>query len=291
MSAALYLQNHPAACIAVATLVGLMVGSFLNVVVHRLPLVLEREWLGEVAEVSGDTEAASHYAAQTFGLVTPRSQCPSCRTLITAWRNIPVLSYLALRGRCATCAWRIPARYPLIELLCAFASGLVAWRFGYGAAMVGALLVTWALIALSAIDIDTQLLPDAITLPFLWLGLMFNLFAIYTPLRASVIGAVGGYLILWGVFHAFRLLTGKEGMGYGDFKLLAMLGAWQGWQSLPVIVLLSSAVGALVGVALMVLGRHQRDAPMPFGPYLAAAGWLSLMWGESMTQAYLGVTG
>ena len=291
MSIALYLQTHPAVCVVVVAVVGLMVGSFLNVVIHRLPRVLEREWLSELAEVNRDVDALSHYTTQSYGLVTPRSQCPSCGQLIVAWQNIPVLSYLVLGGRCAACRRRIPTRYPVIELLSAATSGLVAWRFGYGAAMAGALLLTWALIALSAIDIDTQLLPDAITLPFLWLGLLFNIFGTYTPLASSVLGAVGGYLVLWGVFHAFRLLTGKEGMGYGDFKLLAVLGAWQGWQALPVIVLLSSAVGAVVGIALLALGRHHRDAPLPFGPYLAAAGWFSLMWGEDMMQAYLAWTG
>ena len=287
MSFALYLQTHPSAFVAVAAVLGLAVGSFLNVVIYRLPEMLEGQWRAEIAEITGDDEAMSHFAAREFSLVAPRSHCPSCGHMVSALENVPVLSYLFLRGRCSACGWRIPMRYALVELLTGALSGLVAGQFGYGAAAVGALLLTWALIALTFIDFDTQLLPDAITLPFLWLGLGFNLFAVHATTHASVMGAIAGYATLWAVYHGFRLVTGKEGMGYGDFKLLAMLGAWQGWQALPVIVLLSSAVGALVGVTLILIRRHDRDIPIPFGPYLAAAGWLSLLWGEDLVQAYL----
>ena len=282
-----FLQTHPAACIAAAALLGLVAGSFLNVVIVRLPRVLEREWQWEAAQRTGDDEASSYYAGERFGLVAPRSRCPGCARPIRPWDNIPVLSFLWLRGRCRACGWRIPLRYPAVELLSAAASALVAWHFGYGAPMAGALVLTFALIALAFIDFDTHLLPDAITLPVLWLGLSFNLFGVHATLHSSVLGAIVGYGILWTTFHVFRLFTGKEGMGHGDFKLLAMLGAWLGWQSLPLVILLSSVAGVVLGAAMIALGRQDHTAPMPFGPFLAAAGWLCLLFGDPLTEVYL----
>ena len=277
MSDALIPQAYPGVFIAVTAGVGLVVGSFLNVVIHRLPQALREEWLKEITQA--DT-APSYRPMESYGLIAPRSHCPGCKRPLTFWQMIPVLSYLVLSGRCAWCGWRIPTRYPAVELLSACLSALVAWRFGCGVATGGALLMTWTLIALSVIDLETQLLPDMITLPFLWFGLGVNLWALFAPLSSAVLGVIGGYLTLWAMFHGFRLLTGKEAMGHGDFKLMAMLGAWLGWQALPVVLLLSSATGALVGTTLLGLGRHQRNKPLPFGPYLAAAGWLCLMWGD-----------
>ena len=281
------LSAHPAACVALATLVGLIGGSFLNVVVFRLPRILEREWQWEAAERSGDVEASSHFAGQRFGLATPRSRCPACAAPIRPLDLLPVLGYLRLRGRCRACDWKIPLRYPAIEISSALAAGVVAWQFGCGAPMASALLLTFALIALAGIDLETGLLPDAITLPFLWLGLAINLFGVHTALPSAVMGAIAGYGILWLVFHAFRAVTGREGMGHGDFKLLAMLGAWLGWQALPLLVFLSSAAALVVGLGSVALGWRQRSSPIPFGPFLAAAGWLSLLFGDSWTGAYL----
>jgi len=266
---------------------GLLVGSFLNVVIYRLPIMMQREWETQCAELSG--EPVKH--KPTFNLSSPRSTCPHCGHAITALENIPVLSFLALRGKCRACKAAISFRYPLIELITGSVSALVAWKFGYDWSCVGALLLSWALIALTFIDLDHQLLPDKITLPLVWLGIFFNLFATYTDLTSSVIGAIAGYLSLWTVYHLFRLATGKEGMGYGDFKLLAVLGAWMGWQFLPMIVLLSSFVGAAVGISLILLKNHQRDIPIPFGPYLAVAGWLALIWGEQLNHIYLSWAG
>ena len=277
-----------AACIAASMLSGLVAGSFLNVVIVRLPRILEREWRWELAQRSGDAEASSHYAGGRFGLATPRSHCPVCRVPIRPLDNVPVLGFLRLAGRCRACGTRIPLRYPAVEMGSALASGLVAWYFGCGPAAAGALLLTFALIALAFIDLDTRLLPDAITLPVLWLGLVFNLFGVHAPLPSAVLGAAAGYLVLWSVFHVFRILTGKEGMGHGDFKLLAMLGAWLGWEALPLVVLLSSAAALLVGGTMIALGYRERTSPMPFGPFLALAGWLCLLFGDAMTRSYLG---
>ena len=270
---------------AFAGLLGLCIGSFLNVVIHRLPKIMEREWQGQCAELRGETPEA----AAPFDLSRPRSHCPACGHQISANENIPVISYLFLRGRCAGCGNRISLRYPLIELLTGLISAFAAWHLGFGWPAFGALILIWSLIALAAIDIDTQLLPDSITLPLLWIGLALNLGHNFTDLSSAVIGAMLGYLALWSVFWAFKLATGKEGMGYGDFKLLAALGAWLGWQMLPVIILLSSIVGAAVGIALIVFARHGRNIPIPFGPYLAAAGLIALFWGRELTQTYLGL--
>jgi leader peptidase (prepilin peptidase)/N-methyltransferase len=270
---------------AFAAVIGLVVGSFLNVVIHRLPLIMEREWLAQCAELRGETAAPG----ESLTLATPRSRCPHCGHAISAWENIPVISYLLLRGRCGGCGATISIRYPLVEVLTAVLFGLAAWKLGSGAAAVGAMLFLAAAVALTFIDFDTQLLPDDITLPLLWAGLLFNLFGVFTDLRSAVAGAVAGYLALWFVYWGFKLVTGKEGMGYGDFKLLAAIGAWLGWQMLPLTILLSSFVGAIVGIVLIVLARHGRNVPIPFGPYLAAAGVIALFWGKQLNQAYLGL--
>lgn len=266
--------------IGFAALLGLMVGSFLNVVVYRLPVMLERRWQGEARELLAQAAPDEAVPAEPFNLATPRSRCGACGTTIPARHNLPVLSWLWLRGRAACCGARISARYPLVELLTALASGACAWRFGFTPELGAALLLSWTLIALTFIDFDTQLLPDDLTLPLVWLGLLFALVGVRVgdaSLADAVAGAMAGYLALWSVYWGFRLVTGKEGMGYGDFKLLAALGAWLGWQALPQIILLSSLVGAVSGIALIVARRQDRSAPMPFGPYLAVAGWLALM--------------
>jgi leader peptidase (prepilin peptidase) / N-methyltransferase len=281
------LQTTPSLFIAVVTFGGLLVGSFLNVVIYRLPIIMEREWRVQCDELNGNDSKPM----EPFTLSIPRSRCPQCGHEITALENVPVISYLLLGGKCKQCKTAISKRYPLIEALTGLLSGIVAWQFGFDLTCVGGLLLTWSLITLTFIDVDHQLLPDSITLPLLWLGIMFNLFTVYTDLQSSVIGAIAGYMTLWLVFHGFKLATGKEGMGYGDFKLLAALGAWLGWSFLPSIVLLSSLVGAFIGITLVVFRQHQRDIPIPFGPYLAAAGWIALVWGETINTAYLNWTG
>lgn len=278
-----FFQIFPIAFIGSCTVLGLMVGSFLNVVIHRLPKMMEREWHQQCAELQGkETKATERY-----NLVVPRSACPHCGHKIGALENIPVISYLMLRGKCKGCGAHISLRYPVVEAVCGLLSGYVAWHFGFGFAALGALLFVWALIALTFIDFDTQLLPDSVTLPLLWLGLLLNLSTTYSDLHSAVVGAVAGYLSLWGVYWLFKLVTGKEGMGYGDFKLLAAIGAWLGWQMLPLVILLSSAVGAVVGIVLIVAARHGRSVPIPFGPYLAGGGLIALFWGQTLTHSYL----
>ncbi len=274
------LQQSPALLLTVALVLGLCVGSFLNVVILRLPKMMELEWQQQAAELRGEEVTPT----APFNLVTPRSHCPGCGHRIRAWENIPVLGWLLLRGRCAGCGMRISARYPLIELLTGLLSMAALWHYGPTAAGAGALLLGFFLIALTFIDLDTQLLPDDMTLSLLWLGLLFNLWGVFAPLESAVIGAMAGYLSLWLVYWGFRLITGKEGMGFGDFKLLAALGAWFGWQALPSIILLSSLVGATVGILLMVLGKHGRETPIPFGPYLAGAGLLALYFGDPLSR-------
>ena len=272
---------------AVAGLLGLCVGSFLNVVIHRLPKMMELEWQAQCAELRGEMPST----AASLTLARPRSRCPSCGHQITALENIPLLSYLFLRGKCSNCATPISPRYPIVEAVTALLSAYAAWHFGPTLQAVGALLLIWALIALTVIDFDTQLLPDSITLPLLWAGLAFNLVGTYADLSSAVIGAMIGYLSLWSVFWLFKLATGKEGMGYGDFKLLAALGAWLGWQMLPAIILLSSVVGAGIGIAMIAATRQGRNTPIPFGPYLATAGLIALFWGPQLTRSYLGLMG
>ena len=266
-----------------ALVLGLCVGSFLNVVIHRLPRMMEREWTAQCAELRG--EVAPDHAP--LNLSQPRSRCPACGQAIRALQNIPLLSFLWLRGRCAACSTRISWRYPLVELFCGLATAYCALHFGFSFAAAAAMLFVWLMIAATGIDFDTQLLPDSITLPLLWLGLLVNLIGGPVDLRSAVIGAMAGYLFLWSVYWMFRLVTGKEGMGYGDFKLLAAIGAWTGWQMLPLVVLLSSAIGAVVGISLIVFHKHGREVPIPFGPYLAGAGLIALFWGPALTQRYL----
>lgn len=278
------LQQNMALFLGAVFVLGLLVGSFLNVVILRLPVMMERRWQRECADLTGTPKAE---ADAPFNLVTPRSRCPQCGHLITALENIPVLSYLGLRGRCRHCGTPISFRYPLVEILSALLAVAVAWHFGPGLPFLFALLLTWSLLALTFIDLDRQWLPDDITLPFLWLGLLINTRGVFTDLESAVIGAAAGYLSLWFVYHLFRMLTGKEGMGYGDFKLLAMLGAWLGWQAIPLIVILSSLVGTVFGVSFLLLRRLGRGQPISFGPYLAMGGWIALLWGGRITAAYL----
>jgi len=290
------LAAHPALFAAVAGLFGLLIGSFLNVVIHRLPLMLERQWRAQCADLAGVAVPAEPGAA--LGLVTPRSRCPACSAPIRAIHNVPVLSYLALGGRCAACRAPISMRYPLVELATGAAFATIAWHFGFGLQAGLALVFTAYLIALTGIDVDRQLLPDILTLPLMWIGLLASLwhsneFAVAPPvaIRDALIGAVAGYLFLWAVFQLFRLVTGKEGMGYGDFKLFAAIGAWLGWQMLPLVLLLAAVVGAVVGVLLIVAKRHGRGVPIPFGPYLAGAAWIALLWGPGIVERYLGIAG
>lgn len=281
----MHLADEPALFAGLVFLLGLAVGSFLNVVIHRLPRMLERDWRAQCAELRGDPPVDVDEAR--YNLWAPRSACPSCGHQITALENIPVLSWLWLRGRCSACRARIGARYPLVELLAGGLSAAAAWQFGFGLLALGAIVFIWALIALAFIDLDTTLLPDDITMPLLWGGLLINLFGVFTSLQSAVIGAMAGYLTLWSVYWLFKLATGKEGMGYGDFKLLAAIGAWLGWEMLPVTILLSSVVGAGVGIAMVVLVRHDRRVPIPFGPYLAGGGCVALFFGAPLMQAYL----
>jgi len=325
-------SSSPAWFISSVVLLSLLIGSFLNVVIHRMPIMLDREWRKQSEELlasqstftpvpgrsgfnptSGQdslqakdvglkpdlqsTSEPTAYSLQptaSYNLIVPRSACPSCGAQITALQNIPVLSWLWLKGKCARCDARISSRYPLVEVSTAVLSGLVAWKFGFTYHAAAALLFTWALIALCMIDFDHQILPDDLTLPLLWLGLLLSLFGgrvlPVTP-HDAIIGAIAGYISLWLVFHLFKLATGKEGMGYGDFKLFATIGAWLGWQMLPLVILLSAFTGAVIGILLIVVRGRDRNIPIPFGPYLAAAGWIALMWGEQIVGAYLGLLG
>lgn len=281
--------------------VGLMLGSFLNVVIYRLPIMMYGGWRRECIEfleLAPEAVPLPQSAGNVplteekpFNLVLPLSRCSSCKAPIKPYQNIPVLSYLFLKGKCAQCGAPISWRYPAIELLTAVLSAVVAWHFGYTLQTLFALLLTWSLIALTFIDIDHHLLPDSINLPMLWLGLILSLFGLYTDAHSSIIGAAAGYGSLWLVFHLFKLATGKDGMGFGDFKLLALFGAWLGWQSLPLIVLLSTLTGAVLGVASIIFAKRDHSAPIPFGPYLAIAGWIALIWGDSINRIYLASIG
>ncbi len=291
------LQNHPVAFCITATVVGLMVGSFLNVVIHRLPIMMQRDWNEQSAMVLEDAKLedcanklrGQHDSPVRYNLVVPRSSCPKCGHGIGALENIPIISYLVLRGRCAGCKTPISIRYPVVEAISGVAAGYIAWHFGFGLAALAAIVFAWSLIALTVIDFDTQLLPDSITLPLLWIGLLANTSAMFAPLDAAVLGAIAGYLALWSVYWMFKLATGKEGMGFGDFKLLAAIGAWLGWKFVPLVILLSSFVGATVGILLIIFRRHGRSTPIPFGPYLAAAGLIAILWGADINSMYLGL--
>ena len=276
---------------------GLLVGSFLNVVIYRLPIMLEREWRAQCTELFGNG-ADENVPTEPFNLIRPGSACPQCRTPIRAWQNIPLLGWLLLRGRCANCRASIPARYPAIELLTGICFLLVAWRFGVTWETAAALLLTAFLIGLSFIDIDHQILPDNMTLPLLWVGLALTLWhgaitgqTLFIAPKEAIVGALAGYLSLWSVYWLFKLITGKEGMGHGDFKLLAALGAWLGWKLLPLIIILSALVGAVIGIAMIAIAGRDRQVPIPFGPYLAAAGWIALLWGDALVSTYLRTAG
>ncbi|NBQ69416.1 MAG: prepilin peptidase [Nitrosomonadaceae bacterium] len=279
------LQDSPAFFVSCTTILGLMIGSFLNVVIYRLPEMMKRDWLQQCAELQGEAVQA----LPEFNLLTPRSTCIHCGHKITAWENIPIISYLFLRGRCSQCHARISPRYPMIEAATAIISGFVAWHFGYGFVALAALIFVWALIALAVIDLDTQLLPDDITLPLLWIGLLVNINHGFTDIQSAVIGAIAGYLSLWSIYWCFKLITGKEGMGYGDFKLLAAIGAWLGWSKLPLVILSSSLVGALVGIGLILAAKLNRNIPIPFGPYLVGGALIALFWGEQLIHTYFGL--
>lgn len=280
------LQAYPVATVALVIVIGLLVGSFLNVVIYRLPVMMEREWKSECKLIL-DPDSPNEEPAEPFNLAFPNSHCPNCDAPIRAWQNIPVISYVLLRGQCANCKVSISARYPIIEAVTALMSAIIAWQLGASLEMLAALFFTWSLIALTMIDADHKLLPDQITLPLLWAGLLLNSFSLFVPLYDAVWGAIGGYLSLWSVYWLFKILTGKDGMGYGDFKLLAALGAWLGWQSLLVIILLSSLVGAIVGSIILLANKQGRNTAIPFGPYLAAAGWIAFLWGDQIIDAYL----
>ncbi len=288
-----YLADNPLHFAIICFVLGLLIGSFLNVVVYRLPIMLERSWKKECEEfLAGDDHVISDDVhakkeAEPFNLSRPGSHCPHCKHKIKPWENIPVLSWLLLGGKCHSCKQTISLRYPVVELLTGILSFVVAWHFGFGITAVAALVLTWCLITLSLIDYDTQLLPDVITIPLLWLGLVLSLWGIFVDPSTSIVGAVSGYLVLWLVFQIFKLVTGKEGMGFGDFKLLAVLGAWLGWQMLPAIILLSSLAGAVIGISLIVFRQHNKDHPIPYGPYLAIAGWIALVWGQQINETYL----
>ena len=269
-------------------LLSLLIGSFLNVVVYRLPIMLQRDWKTQAREIL-ELPAEAH--GKIFNLILPNSRCPHCSHEIKPWENIPIISYLFLRGKCSACKAPISLRYPLVELSCGLLSAYIAWHFGFTWQTGAMLILTWGLLAMSLIDADHQLLPDALVLPLLWLGLIVNQFGLFTTPADALWGAIAGYLSLWSVYWLFKLVTGKEGMGYGDFKLLAMLGAWGGWQILPLTILLSSLVGAVLGLIMLKLRNAETSTPIPFGPYLAIAGWIALLWGDQITGTYLQIAG
>ena len=284
------LSANPIAFQLFMLFMGLAVGSFLNLVIHRVPLMLHREWKNQCHEFLGH-EDASTADKKTFNLIWPRSHCPQCEHQISVWENIPVLSYLFLRAKCSGCHNKISFRYPFVEILTALLSVFLAWHFGFTFTTIAALVFTWSLLTMTFIDIDHQLLPDNMTLPMLWLGLVLSVFGVFTNPVDAIIGAVAGYLSLWSVAQLFKLVTGKEGMGYGDFKLLALLGAWLGWQMLPFIILCSSFVGAFLGILILMFQGKDKSTPIPFGPYLAISGWVAMLWGWPLTTLYLQFAG
>jgi leader peptidase (prepilin peptidase)/N-methyltransferase len=277
----------PVLFLASVAVMGLVIGSFLNVVIHRLPIMLEREWRQECQQFLA-VECDEVVTTETYNIAVPRSHCPKCGKSLSVLENIPVISYLTLHGRCSGCGAGISVRYPLVEILTSLLSVMVAWQFGVTPQMLAALVLTWGLLVLSFIDFDRQLLPDIIILPLLWLGLLLSVCGVFTDSTASIVGATVGYLSLWMVFQLFRWITGKDGMGFGDFKLLALLGAWLGWLFLPLIILLSSVVGTVVGLVMILFMGHDRRLPIPFGPFLAASGWVALIWGDRLNALYLG---
>lgn len=279
------LQHSPAIFIAFSTIIGIIVGSFLNVIIYRLPRMMERAWHQQCAELRGE----NIHPSPVFNLVIPRSTCPQCEHRITVLENIPLISYLFLKGYCSQCNTRISLRYPIVEGLTGIMSGFTAWHFGFGLTAIAALLFIWAMIALTFIDLDSQLLPDTITLPLLWIGLLFNLDNGFIDIRSAIIGTVAGYLVLWTIYWGFKLITGKEGMGYGDFKLLAAIGAWLGWQMLPLVILFSSFAGGVISFILIITKKFQRNTTIPFGPYLAGGGLIALFWGNKINHAYFGL--
>ncbi len=284
------LESSPGVFIGLAALFGLFIGSFLNVVIARLPVMLDRQWRRQCEELLPAARGASAAPAageETFNLMVPRSRCPACGHPIGALENIPVVSYLWLRGKCRGCGQRISPRYPLVELLTATLSAVIAWRLGFTLGAMAAFVFTWILLALAFIDYDHQLLPDDLTLLLLWLGLLVNIPGTFAPLPAAVVGAVAGYASLWIIYYLFKRLTGKEGMGFGDFKLFAALGAWLGWQQLPLVILFASLTGAVTGLTFILLLGRDRHLPIPFGPFLCVAGWIALLWGDSITRMYL----
>ncbi|PCJ19637.1 MAG: prepilin peptidase [Gammaproteobacteria bacterium] len=309
MDLTLYLQQSPCVFAGFVFLFTLAIGSFLNVVIYRLPVMLENEWREQANEflaleqeeenqestqskhdttdsTSTDNQVESQKTTESFNLAFPNSRCPSCEHEIKPWENIPVVSYLFLRGKCSKCKTKISLRYPAIEIVTACLSALVAYHFGFGWQAAAVLPLTWALVTLTMIDFDHQILPDNITLPLLWAGLLINVNGLFVPLSEAVIGGCAGYMTLWTVYWIFKIITGKEGMGYGDFKLLALLGAWMGWQALPLIILLSSLVGAIVGISMIVILGRDKNIPIPFGPYLSAAGFIALLWGDQIVNQY-----
>ncbi len=279
------LQDFPYVFITLATIIGLIVGSFLNVVIYRLPEMMKRSWLRQCAELRGEPLES----VPSFNLLIPRSTCIHCGHKITAFENIPIISYIVLRGHCSQCHANISLRYPAVEATTALLSGFVAWHFGFSIIAVAALFFVWALIALAVIDINTQLLPDDITLPLLWLGLIVNMDNGFTTILSAVMGAILGYLSLWSIYWSFKIITGKEGMGYGDFKLLSAIGAWLGWNMLPLVILFSSLAGAIIGIGLIIATKFRKNLPMPFGPYLVVGALIALFWGEYLNLAYLGL--
>ncbi|WP_269617756.1 prepilin peptidase [Zhongshania sp. BJYM1] len=287
------IAREPALTIGLVGIVGLLLGSFFNVVIYRLPKMMEANWRQECEYLLSDDKDSSPQISQTeqFNLAIPNSHCPSCNAPIKAWQNIPVISYAMLGGRCASCKTSISLRYPLIEVITALLSVFPLLMFGLTPYAFAIILFSWLLLILTVIDIDHQLLPDQVTLPLLWLGLLYNSIFAHIPITDALWGAMAGYMILWSVFWLFKIVTGKEGMGYGDFKLLAALGAWLGWQYLPLIILLSSVVGAVCGGIILVAKRNSTSTPMPFGPYLAGAGWIAVFWGDTIINTYLGVAG
>lgn len=286
-----FMQQNTVAFLVFITLVSLLVGSFLNVVIYRLPVIMQREFTLAAKEhlEQGLSVDENKWTEEKFNLAVPRSKCPKCGHQITAIENVPVISYLFLKGKCSECKAKISIRYPVIEFVTAFLSVLVAAHFGVTWATLAGLFLTWSLVALTMIDFDTQLLPDAITQPLIWAGILLSMYGVFSvDITSSIYGAVFGYLSLWSVYHGFKILTGKEGMGYGDFKLLAALGAWMGWKMLPVIILFSSLVGAVVGITMVIVMGRDKNIPIPFGPYLAAAGFIAFLWGDKILAYYLG---